>query len=162
MQVINTTTLAVCSIHEFRALFPSVSFPADTSLIDFAAYGYAPIVATAHPAYDPATHKIEAAAPVQDGDVWREAWQVVPLSDEELQSLRRDTRVLTRVQFLQRLTAQEWAAAVTSTVPEVLYFVELVRAAQEIDLDDPQTQAGLQVAVQAGVLTEARAGEVLG
>lgn len=41
------------------------------------------------------------------------------------------------------------------------YFVELVRAAQEIDLGDAQTQAGLHVAVAAGVLTSERAGEVL-
>ena len=72
------------------------------------------------------------------------------------------SRVLTRVQFLGRLTPQEWAAAVTSPMPEVMYFVELVRAAQEIDLDDAQTQAGLQVAVAAGVLSSERADEILG
>ncbi|GAB7082276.1 hypothetical protein [Megalodesulfovibrio paquesii] len=70
-------------------------------------------------------------------------------------------RILSRVQFLGRLTPQEWAAAVTSPVPEVMYFVELVRAASEIDLDDAQTQAGLQVAVQAGVLESWRTAQVL-
>lgn len=71
------------------------------------------------------------------------------------------SRILTRVQFLSRLTPQEWAAAVTSPAAEVIYFVELVRAAQEIDLDDMQTQFGLQVAVAAGVLSADRAAAIL-
>ncbi|GAB7080830.1 hypothetical protein [Megalodesulfovibrio paquesii] len=71
------------------------------------------------------------------------------------------SRILTRVEFIRRLSPQEWATAKTSSLPEVMYFTDLVLAAAEIDLDDAQTQAGLAVAVQAGVLTSERAAQVL-
>ncbi|GAB7080890.1 hypothetical protein [Megalodesulfovibrio paquesii] len=70
-------------------------------------------------------------------------------------------RILTRVQFLSRLTADEWQQAKTSNHAGVGYFVDLTLTAQEIDLDDPRTVAGIGVAVATGVLTEARAAEVL-
>lgn len=69
--------------------------------------------------------------------------------------------ILSKVDFLKRLTPLEWHSAKTSNLPEVMYFVDLILAANEIDLTDTQTKAGLSVAVAAGILTSERVEQIL-
>lgn len=87
--------------------------------------------------------------------------QVLTLIAQHALSQQREARKLTRVEFIKRLTAQEWLAALDSMVPEMRHMMALIQAAEYIDLDDPTTQAGVQGAVALGVLTEPRALEVL-
>ncbi|MCX7788997.1 MAG: hypothetical protein N2378_00010 [Chloroflexaceae bacterium] len=72
-------------------------------------------------------------------------------------------RVLTKLQFLNRFTNEELAAVYTAAKTNVLIevFMDKLKLAQEVNLDDPQTVGGLQSLAAAGLLSEARAQEVL-
>ena len=73
------------------------------------------------------------------------------------------SRVLTKLQFLNRFTNEELAAVYTAAKTNVLIevFMDKLKLAQDINLDDPQTVGGLQTLVAAGLLSEARVQEVL-
>lgn len=70
----------------------------------------------------------------------------------------------TAYQFLLRFTAAERAAfrAAAAGDPAVADFQQLAQAAQEIVADDPMTVAGMDYLVSIGLLTRARADEILG
>ena len=67
-------------------------------------------------------------------------------------------------EFLQRITAEERASfrAAAQTNALVADFAQLAGAAQEILNTDPVTIAGMNYLVFLGLLTEARAAEILG
>lgn len=70
----------------------------------------------------------------------------------------------TSYEFLLRLTSTERAAIrqVTNTDPNVADFLMLAQSAQEIQSNDPMTQAGMNYMVSIGVFTEQRKNEILG
>lgn len=72
-------------------------------------------------------------------------------------------KVITKLQFLNRFTNEELAAVYTAAKTNVLIevFMDKLKLAQEVNLDDPQTVGGLQSLAAAGLLSEARAQEVL-
>ena len=72
-------------------------------------------------------------------------------------------RVLTKLQFLNRFTNEELAAVYTAAKTNVLIevFMDKLKLAQEVNLDDPQTVGGLQSLAAAGLLSEARVQEIL-
>lgn len=71
-------------------------------------------------------------------------------------------RVLTVLQFRDRLTAEEELAitAAGMTSPAVRVWLDRLAAAQEINLDDPRTVAGLQQIEAAGLLAPGRGAEI--
>lgn len=81
----------------------------------------------------------------------------------QAQSTEPSSRVLTKLQFLNRFTNEELAAVYTAAKTNVLVevFLDKLKLAQEINLDDPQTVGGLQALAAAGLLSEARVQEVL-
>jgi len=81
---------------QIRADHPQVCFPDPFAPCD----GYAAVAPTAPPEHNPATHRVEEAAPVQDGDAWMQSWRVVKLKAAELAQL---------------LTAEQARLAVTVT-----------------------------------------------
>lgn len=70
---------------------------------------------------------------------------------------------LTHRQFLKRLTAQEFKSIrqAANNNPDVDMFLYLFERAQEIDLADPDTLAGVQMLESAGLLANGRAAEIL-
>jgi hypothetical protein len=70
---------------------------------------------------------------------------------------------LTHRQFLKRLTGKEFKAIrqAAKNNPDVDMFLYLFERAQEIDLADPDTIAGLQMLETAGILNAGRAAEIL-
>lgn len=68
-------------------------------------------------------------------------------------------RVLTPRQFMDRLGAdkQGAAAAAAQNMPELLLVLLRLAAATEVDLDHPETSAGIGMMRRAGVLTDAEA-----
>lgn len=72
-------------------------------------------------------------------------------------------RVITRLAYLRRFTQSERvaireAAQASMALADYLALLEL---AQEVDLDDPDTAAGVNALVAAGLLTPERGAEVL-
>lgn len=85
----------------------------------------------------------------------------IPNTTTETQPSPSSLNIISKVDFIKRLTPIEWHAARTSTIPEVLYFVDLVLAASSIDLEDTQTKAGLSVAVATGIISSDRVDQIL-
>lgn len=72
-------------------------------------------------------------------------------------------RVLTKSEFLSLLTQAEriairQARGGSAALDDYLYLLEL---AYEVNLDNPNTQAGLSLLERAGILAAGRAGEVM-
>jgi len=77
---INPQTEQVFTQHAaIRAAFPSFSFPSEMTEDDIAFAGLLQVVPTAPPAHDPATHQAVPVAPVLDGGIWLQQWEVIPL-----------------------------------------------------------------------------------
>lgn len=68
---------------------------------------------------------------------------------------------LSPLAFLRRFTAAERVTVRASTDPYVQDFYRLLDRAAEVRLDDPDTVEGVDYLVQAGLLTSARAAEIL-
>ena len=77
---INPQTEQVFTQHAaIRAAFPSFSFPSEMTEDDIAFAGLLQVAPTALPAHDPATHQAVPVAPVLDGGIWLQQWEVIPL-----------------------------------------------------------------------------------
>lgn len=68
---------------------------------------------------------------------------------------------LTQLQFLRLFTVQERIAIRSSADPVIVDFLHLLNLAQEISLEDPDTQAGMEYLVKNGILKKERADEIL-
>lgn len=86
MQFIHTTTHEEITLAQLKERFPLTLFPVDFQG-DFE--DYAPIHPEAQPAHDASTHKAVKAAPVEVDGQWRQAWEVVELSEGEIAAVRR-------------------------------------------------------------------------
>lgn len=86
MNFINTATSEYpVSFPALRAAYPLTMFPEDFA----GAFGdYAPVHETEPPTYDPATHKLVEGAPEMQGDEWAQTWEVVPLTEQEIEAAR--------------------------------------------------------------------------
>jgi hypothetical protein len=107
----------------------------------------------------PAPHKIELQADEFPDKGWTYAPGETPRFKPPVVP-----RVWTAYQFLLRFTEAELLGIRTAanTDPITWRFLTLATAAQEIVSDDPQTVAGMDYLVSAGLLTEQRKGEILG
>jgi len=68
---------------------------------------------------------------------------------------------LTKLQFLRRFTAPERIAIRASADPLIVDFMQLLDLAQDVRLDDPDTQAGVAYLEQQTLIAEGRAAEIL-
>ena len=111
----------------------------------------------------------ENAIEPQDGQavIWLER-SMPNLAYEEwntatLMFYTRDCVVLSKLKFMQRFTAAEYAAIKNAAAAnaEVDFFWQKFMAAQEIVLDDPDLVTGMAALVTAGLLTAARRDEIL-
>lgn len=71
---------------------------------------------------------------------------------------------LTKRAFIKRLTVDEYTAIKTAAeaTPTLDYYWQLFMLAEFIDLDDPDTVAGVTLLEQAGLIAAGRAAEILG
>jgi hypothetical protein len=89
----------------------------------------------------------------------RAAWDEQALVFVEAQG----PRVMTRLEFLRRFTSSERIATRAAAVgnPAIADMLALQDAAGYIDLDDPDTQAGVAYLESLGVIAAGRAAQVL-
>lgn len=131
MNYINTLTGEYpITAAQMRASYPESLFPEDFAQ----AYGdHAPVHTTTRPVYDTATHKAVELTPVLMDGQWHQAWDVVPLTPEEIDAARRAmvpqscTRRQGRLALLQagQLDAVETAiAAITDPVQRMSAQIE--------------------------------------
>ncbi|OJW83804.1 MAG: hypothetical protein BGO66_17565 [Alicycliphilus sp. 69-12] len=131
MNYINTLTGEYpITAAQMRASYPESLFPEDFAQ----AYGdHAPVELADAPAIDATTHRAVALAPVLMEGQWHQAWDVVPLTPEEIEAARRAmvpqscTRRQGRLALLQagQLDAVETAiAAITDPVQRMSAQIE--------------------------------------
>lgn len=82
---------------------------------------------------------------------------------ETLGFVPRVHRVLTKKEFLKRLTPNEYVAIKTAASQSAMvdYFWQLFMLAEEVNLDDSDTAVGLGLLAQAGLLEAHRPQEIL-
>lgn len=71
------------------------------------------------------------------------------------------TATLSPITFLRRFTAPERVAIRSSQDPYVVDFLDLLNKATEIQNTDPDVEGGMAYLVSLGLLTQARADEIL-
>lgn len=81
-----------------------------------------------------------------------DAWEAVP---------DNSTPTITPLAFLRRFTAPERVAIRASANPYVVDFMDLLNKATEVLQSDPDVQGGMAYLVALGLLTQARADEIL-
>lgn len=84
MDFIHKTTREEITFAQLKERFPLTLFPSDFAE-DFE--GYAPVQQVDQPQHDPATQKAIELAPVEADGVWVQRWEVVPLTQQELDDL---------------------------------------------------------------------------
>jgi len=74
-----------------------------------------------------------------------------------------NSKILSRLEFLRRFTAEERVAIRQegATDPIIYDFLDLLYQAQEVQVDDADTRAGLQYLETKGLLAPGRAAEIL-
>lgn len=83
---ININTNATITEGELRQLYPQTLFPLGFDG-DFEDYAY--VHPVAQPEFNPATHKAVESDPVNVDDQWQQSWDVVPLTQAEIDDARR-------------------------------------------------------------------------
>lgn len=134
MDFIHKQTREEITFAQLKERYPLTCFPSDFesgSVADFE--GYAPVFPTLPPEHDAATHKAVRLPSVEQGGKWVQAWDVVPLSPEEIATARAAsvpqscTRRQGRLALLQagQLAAVETAiAAITDPVQRMSAQIE--------------------------------------
>lgn len=89
------------SIAQLRARHPDTLFPEPFEPCE----GYALVQFGTIPGHNPATHKVVEAPPVQEGDDWVQAFDVVPLTAAE----KAESLEAAKAQLLEAATAKRWA-----------------------------------------------------
>lgn len=84
MDFIHKTTREEITFAQLKERFPLTLFPGDFAE-DFE--DYAPVQQVDQPAHDPATQKAIELAPVEADGVWVQQWEVVQLTQQELDAL---------------------------------------------------------------------------
>lgn len=74
-----------------------------------------------------------------------------------------EPRIITKLEYLRRFTVEERTAirAAAKVSPILEDYLELMSLAEEINLNDPDISSAIDMLVQAGMLTQDRAHEVL-
>lgn len=113
----------------------------------------------------------EAAFPIAGNWVQSDAAAIGDDYDEQTGEFSRpeaqvvaEPRILTRLQFRNRFTSGEKVAIYmkAETSVQIRIFLDDVNAAEEIDLDDTATIAGVQALEAAMLIGAGRAAEILG
>lgn len=80
---------------------PQCSFPIPFAPPD----GYAEVVAVEPPEHDPTTHRAAERAPIRAGGVWRQGWQIVPLTVQEQADRAVDVAAQFKAQRADKIAA---------------------------------------------------------
>ena len=117
------------SIYEVRAAIPNTSFPDSQNYVP---EGYAAVQPTPFPTYNQNTQKYVELPPVNDGGVWRQAWEVVSLSEEEQQKIREARSAEVRKKRDALLTQSDWTQLPDATVHDKLAWLSYRQALRDV------------------------------
>jgi hypothetical protein len=93
------------SLGQLRVDEPTRSFSSSPSERELAHYGVFRVVAQPQPSYDPATHRVIEAQPVESGGQWLQQWELVPLTEAEQEAYFRANNPPRWIEFWAALPA---------------------------------------------------------
>ena len=93
---------------EVKRRFPATSFQMPLEGQDLSDFGVAEVALTDQPTIDRNTQKLEEGTPVLDGSTWRQTWNVIALSAEELQQVEDNAAASVRATRNEKLAATDW------------------------------------------------------
>lgn len=132
---ININTNATITEGELRQLYPDTLFPLGFAG-DFADYAY--VHPVAQPEFNPATHKAVALTPVQVEGLWQQAWDVVALSQQEIDDARQagiptsctPAQALVALYAVKGITEDNLLAAINSITDPVEHYITRIAFAR--------------------------------
>lgn len=93
---------------EIRRKFPNTSFTSPLESQDLLEFGVVEVNLTAQPPFDYKTQKIEEGTPVLEEGVWTQQWNIVELSNEEIQRIETDEATAIRGIRDNYLSESDW------------------------------------------------------
>ena len=93
---------------EVRRKFPNTSFPKDIESADLSAFGVATVYNTDQPAIDENTQSIKEGTPALINGIWKQVWNVISLTTEELESIAELKASNIRGERDDKLAASDW------------------------------------------------------
>lgn len=99
---------------EIKRRFPGTSFPSPLEGTDLSAYGVATIENVAQPVIDAEAQKLEEGTPEFSDGVWRQVWNVIDLTADELQGVSDRKAAGIRQERNAKLAACDWTVLTDS------------------------------------------------
>lgn len=139
MSYIHVPTLRYpLSPNKIRAENPNTSFPKPFVPTE----DYVSVVSVDQPAHDPLTHVAREARPALVSGVWTQAWEVVPLTAEEIRQRYDAQAASVRTERNRLLAESDWTQVADAPVDQAAW------AAYRQALRDVSKQAGFPFDVQ--------------
>ena len=107
-----------CLAADVQEAFPNTSFRLPLEGQDLSEFGVVTVLPTEQPVFDEANNRIEEGTPEYSQSDWRQVWNVVPLSTEELQSKSDEQAAVVRRNRDAKLAASDWTVLVDSPLTE--------------------------------------------
>lgn len=103
-----------CGAVDVRRAFPNVSFRLPLEGQDLSEFGVVTVIATEQPVYDQENNKLEEGTPEYISNDWRQVWNVVPFTAEELQERETMKAASVRSKRDGLLSACDWTVLTDS------------------------------------------------
>ena len=101
---------------EVRRKFPNSSFPRRLEGSDLSAFGVVTVEPTTQPSVNLTQQKVEEGAPALVDGVWKQVWNVIDLSAEELEEIEARKIVEVRSRRNGLLSASDWTQVADAPV----------------------------------------------
>lgn len=103
-----------CFLADVKEAFPNTSFRTPLEGQDLSEFGVVTVLATEKPVFDEANNRLEEATPEYSQSDWRQVWNVIPLTAEELQSKNDEQAAVVRKRRDSALAACDWTVLTDS------------------------------------------------
>ena len=99
---------------QLKAAYPNTAFCLPLESQDLTDFNTYPVEATAKPTIDVLTQKIEEGTPAFSDGAWRQVWNVVELTNDEIQDINLEASVNLRAERNQKLSGSDWTVLTDS------------------------------------------------
>ena len=103
-----TVTQYPVNLPQLKAAYPSTAFCLPLEGQDLSSFNAYPVEETAKPTINELTQKIEEGTPAFSDDAWRQVWNVVELTSDEIQDINVAAQVEVRAERDRKLAASDW------------------------------------------------------
>ena len=111
-----TITEYPVTLDQLRHRFPSTSFSINSEGADLSAFGVVTVEPTTQPSVNLTQQKVEEGAPALVDGVWKQVWNVIDLSAEELEEIEARKIVEVRSRRNGLLSASDWTQVADAPV----------------------------------------------